>query len=63
VPDLRGLKLPSDLDYWTAIIARGKPHTMMPGFAREEGGPLTELQVSSLAAYLRKTMAPPPPAR
>ena len=31
VPDLRGLKQPADLDYWKAIIARGKPHTMMPG--------------------------------
>jgi mono/diheme cytochrome c family protein len=63
VPDLRALKPPADLDYWTAIIARGKPHTMMPGFAGAEGGPLTELQVSSLAAYLRQTMASPPPAR
>jgi hypothetical protein len=36
---------------------------MMPGFAGAEGGPLTELQVASLAAYLAKTMGPPPPAR
>jgi len=63
VPDLRGLKGPVDLDYWKAIIARGKPRTMMPGFAAAEGGPLTELQVASLAAYLEKTMGHPPPAR
>ena len=62
VPDLRGLKQRADLDYWKAIIARGKPHTMMPGFAGAEGGPLTELQVTSLAAYLEKTMGHPPPA-
>jgi mono/diheme cytochrome c family protein len=63
VPDLHGLKQAADLDYWKTIIARGKPRTMMPGFARAEGGPLTELQVASLAAYLEKTMGPPPPAR
>jgi len=62
VPDLHGLKPPPVLDYWKAMIARGKPQTMMPGFASAEGGPLSEMQVSSLAAYLEKTMAPPAPA-
>ena len=37
VPDLHGLKQPADLDYWKTIIARGKPHTMMPGFATRGG--------------------------
>jgi mono/diheme cytochrome c family protein len=59
VPDLRGLKLPADLASWKTLIACGKAHTMMPGFAATEGGPLTELQVSSLAAYLDKTMGHP----
>jgi len=63
VPDLHAFKPPADLDYWKTMIARGKPHTLMPGFAAAEGGPLTEMQVSSLAAYLEKTMGPPPPAR
>ena len=63
VPDLHRLKAPPALDYWKGIIARGKPHTMMPGFASAEGGPLSEMQVSSLAAYLEKTMTPPAPAR
>ncbi|MGA2541064.1 MAG: c-type cytochrome [Verrucomicrobiota bacterium] len=63
VPDLRALKQPTDLDYWKTIITRGKPHTIMPGFASAEGGPLSEMQVSSLAAYLDKTMAPHAPAR
>jgi mono/diheme cytochrome c family protein len=62
VPDLHGLKPAADLDYWKTIIARGKPHTMMPGFARAEGGPLTEMQVSSLAAYLDKTLGRGAPA-
>ena len=63
VPDLHGLKPPTDLACWKTIIARGKPHTVMPGFASAEGGPLSEMQVSSLAAYLDKTMAPRAPAR
>ena len=62
VPDLRGLKRPADLASWKTLIACGKPHTMMPGFAAAEGGPLTELQVSSLAGYLDKTMGHPSPA-
>ena len=63
VPDLRNLKPPRDFDYWKGIITRGKPKTLMPGFAASEGGPLTELQVTSLAEYLDKTMrsASPPP--
>lgn len=63
VPDLRALKQPTDLDYWKNIIARGKPRTTMPGFATAEGGPLTETQVSSLAAYLNKAFPSHPPAR
>jgi mono/diheme cytochrome c family protein len=56
VPGLPGSNPPADLEAWKKIVACGKPHTMMPGFAATEGGPLTELQVSSLAAYLEKTM-------
>jgi mono/diheme cytochrome c family protein len=63
VPDLRALKQPTDLDYWMRIIDRGKPHTLMPGFAEAEGGPLTEMQASSLAAYLDKALPTHPPAR
>jgi mono/diheme cytochrome c family protein len=61
VPGLRGLKPGADLDYWKGIIARGKPGTKMPAFAAAGGGPLTELQVESLAAYLAKAMGPSPP--
>jgi mono/diheme cytochrome c family protein len=63
VPDLRALKKPVDLDYWKNIIARGKLRTTMPGFAGAAGGPLTEMQVSSLAAYLNKAFPGHPPAR
>jgi mono/diheme cytochrome c family protein len=57
VPDLHALKQPTDLDYWKAIITFGKPHTMMPAFARTQGGPLNDAQVSSLAAYLDRTVS------
>ncbi|HXR05755.1 MAG TPA: hypothetical protein VN765_00400, partial [Candidatus Acidoferrum sp.] len=63
VPDLHGLKKPTDLDYWKGIIVHGKPHTVMPGFAAAEGGPLSETQVSSLAAYLEKAMPGHAPGR
>ena len=63
VPDLRALKRPTDLDYWKGIIANGKPNTMMPGFASAQGGPLSEMQVSSLAAWLAQAIPSKPPPR
>jgi len=63
VPDLRALKQPGTLDYWTQIISYGKPNTLMPGFARAQGGPLSDLQVASLAAWLQEAMPPRPPPR
>lgn len=52
VPDLHALKQPTDFDYWKTVISVGKPHTMMPGFAAAQGGPLTDDQIFSLATYL-----------
>ncbi len=57
VPDLHALKHPTDLAYWKTMISIGKPHTMMPGFAAAQGGPLTEQQVASLATYLNHTIS------
>ncbi len=57
VPDLHALKQPTDLDYWKTIITFGKPHTMMPGFAAAQGGPLSDAQIASLAAYLDRTVS------
>jgi mono/diheme cytochrome c family protein len=39
------------------MITFGKPHTMMPGFARSQGGPLSDEQIASLAAYLNRTIS------
>ena len=57
VPDLHALKQATDFDYWKAVITFGKPRTMMPAFAAAQGGPLTEAQVVSLAAYLNHTIS------
>jgi len=57
VPDLHALKQPTNLEYWKATITFGKPHTMMPAFARARGGPLSNEQITSLAAYLNRTIS------
>jgi mono/diheme cytochrome c family protein len=57
VPDLHALKQATDLDYWKSIITLGKPHTMMPAFAKEQGGPLSDDQIASLATYLEHTIS------
>jgi mono/diheme cytochrome c family protein len=57
VPDLHALKQPTDLDYWKAIIAVGKPHSLMPGFSAAQGGPLSDVQINSLAVYLDRTIS------
>jgi mono/diheme cytochrome c family protein len=57
VPDLHALKQPTDFDFWKTMITFGKPHTMMPAFAASQGGPLSEEQISSLAAYLNRTIS------
>ena len=57
VPDLHALKQPTNLEYWKAIITSGKPHTMMPGFAAAQGGPLSDEQITSLAAYLNRAIS------
>lgn len=57
VPDLRALVYPSGHDYWRHIVRLGKPGTLMPSFARSEGGPLSDTQVDSLVAHLTATYA------
>jgi len=42
----------------------GKPGSLMPAFSSAEGGPLNDVQINSLAAYLNAAIpskAPPPP--
>jgi mono/diheme cytochrome c family protein len=57
VPDLHALKHQTNPEFWKAMITFGKPHTMMPGFAASQGGPLTDEQIASLAAYLNRVIS------
>jgi mono/diheme cytochrome c family protein len=52
VPDLHHLKDPTSEEFWRAWITAGKPGTLMPAFATSQGGPLTDPQIETLAAYL-----------
>lgn len=52
VPDLRTPKRPAQRDYWLQWVMFGKPGTLMPAFAKSQGGPLTDEQVFSLVEYL-----------
>jgi mono/diheme cytochrome c family protein len=65
VPDLHALKVPTNIEFWQTWISHGKPGTLMPAFATAEGGPLTDMQIASLANYLAATIPSqvPPPAQ
>lgn len=52
VPDLRALKVDPTFDYWKHWITNGKPGSLMPAFAKDQGGPLTPEQIDSLAEFL-----------
>jgi mono/diheme cytochrome c family protein len=54
VPDLSKLKVPTNLDFWRQWVAHGKPGSLMAAFSQAEGGPLNDMQISSLAAYLNQ---------
>ena len=56
VPNLHELKVPTNDQFWRIWIAHGKPGSMMPAFSTTDGGPLNDLQIASLAAYLNIAM-------
>lgn len=56
VPDLHSLKVPTNTDFWRTWIAHGKAGSFMPAFATSDGGPLSDMQVASLAAYLNSAI-------
>ncbi|MGA2241405.1 MAG: DUF1573 domain-containing protein [Verrucomicrobiota bacterium] len=64
VPDLHNIKTPTSVDFWQTWIAHGKAGSLMPAFSTADGGPLSEMQITSLAGYLNATIpsqpAPPP---
>jgi len=61
VPDLHNLKTPTSDEFWRTWIAHGKPGSLMPAFATSDGGPLTDIQIASLAAYLNVVVKPQVP--
>jgi mono/diheme cytochrome c family protein len=64
VPDLHQLKTPTNEDFWRTWITHGKPGSLMPAFSNAEGGPLNDMQIASLAAYLNMAIpsrVPQPP--
>jgi len=63
VPDLHAIKTPTNVDFWQTWVAHGKPGSLMPAFSTADGGPLSDMQIASLAGYLNSTIpshAPPP---
>ncbi len=52
VPDLGNLKVPTNPEFWRTWTTFGKPGSLMPAFAQSQGGPLTDMQIASLAQYL-----------
>lgn len=52
VPILRDPKRATDANYWTKWISEGRDGSLMPAFALNRGGILTDEQIHSLVAYL-----------
>jgi mono/diheme cytochrome c family protein len=58
VPDLKAVATPGDKDYWRRWIACGKPGSLMPAFAAEQDGPLSDEQIDSLVKFLLERPLP-----
>jgi cytochrome c553 len=62
VPDLHDIKTPTNVDFWQTWIAHGKAGSLMPAFSTADGGPLSDMQIASLAQYLAVTFPSQLPA-
>lgn len=56
VPDLHALKTPTNFEFWRIWVSHGKPGSLMPAFSGTDGGPLSDMQINSLATYLNETI-------
>ena len=56
VPDLHALKVPTNADFWSTWIAHGKAGSLMPAFSASDGGPLSDMQIASLASFLSQAI-------
>ena len=61
VPDLHNLKTPTNDEDRRGWIAHGKADSLMPAFAASDGGPLTDIQITTLAVYLEAAIPTPAP--
>ena len=57
VPDLHALKQTPTKAYWESWIRNGKVGSMMPAFALDKQGPLSNEQIDSLVEYLATDFA------
>jgi len=62
VPNLHRLPEPTNAEFWKNWIMHGKPGTLMPAFAKTDGGILSDGQVESLVQYLTETIPSHPAA-
>ena len=60
VPNLHRLPEPTSAAFWRNWIMHGKQGSLMPAFAKAEGGILSEEQIESLVQYLSATIPPHP---
>jgi len=56
VPDLHNLNVPTNEEFWRTWITNGKAGSLMPAFSTAQGGPLNDVQIASLAAFLNATI-------
>lgn len=61
VPDLATLSQPRNATYWRNLITHGKPGSLMPAFAKSQGGILESNQIDSLVDYLLQAYPSPNP--
>jgi mono/diheme cytochrome c family protein len=62
VSDLHNIKTPTNVDFWQTWTAHGKAGSLMPAFSTADGGPLSDMQIASLAGYLNATIPSQVPA-
>ena len=60
VPNLHTLAEHTDPEFWKNWITHGRPGTLMPAFAKAEGGPLDDMQINTLVRYLNSTISAHP---
>jgi len=64
VPDLRSADIPRAAAHWREHITNGIEETLMPAFAKEKDGILSDEQVESLVKFLVESpLEPKPPFR